>query len=163
VTARLFDERYEPYQRDEIEAHYTVEGERTSFILASQPERPGWYEGRFVPVRAGAYRIGVRIPGLTGGEAFEANREIRVSRPNLEILRPQMDRTALVTLAEGSADGRYFDVDEINEVAKLIPDLHEEVSIRSRPTALWDNWKILLLLLTLLTVEWSVRKWSRLL
>ncbi|MHC4695125.1 MAG: hypothetical protein ACYTFA_00100 [Planctomycetota bacterium] len=169
VTARLFDERYEPLQRDEVEAQYTVEGQRTSFVLTSRQDRAGWYEGRFVPDRAGAYRITVRIPGLAAGEVGEgilapaAAREIRVSRPNLEILRPQMDRAALTTLAEQSEGGRYFEVDQIHDLPELIPDLHEEISIRSRPTALWDNWKTLLVLLTLLAVEWFVRKWSRLL
>ncbi len=163
VTARFFDERYEPLMRDEVQAQYTVGRQRAGFLLSARQDRPGWYEGQFVPDRAGAYRITARIPGAAGGEAFEAAREIRVARPNLEILRPQMDRTALMTLAGQSEAGRYFDVDEIFDLPALIPDLHEEISIRSRPTPLWDNWKTLLVLLSLLAVEWFVRKWSRLL
>jgi hypothetical protein len=90
-------------------------------------------------------------------------RELVVSRPNLEILRPQMHRAELVALAEHSAGGRYWEVDETAELVKAIPDLHEEVPVRSRPVSLWDNWKVLTLLVTLMSLEWAVRKWNRLL
>ncbi len=86
-----------------------------------------------------------------------------MSRPNIEILRPQMDRAALTALAEQSHGGRYFEIDEAEALPDLIPDLHEEIPIRSRPTTLWDNWKMLMFLVTLLGVEWGVRKWNRLL
>ena len=67
------------------------------------------------------------------------------------------------SLAEQSHGGRYFEVDEASDLPPLIPDLHEEIPIRSRPRTLWDNWIMLTTLLTLLTLEWGVRKWNRLL
>ncbi len=81
----------------------------------------------------------------------------------MEILRPQMDRASLTALAEQSYGGSYFGVDQLAELAGSILDLHEEIPVRSRPTALWDNWKVLLFLISLLSVEWFVRKWNRLL
>ena len=74
-----------------------------------------------------------------------------------------MDRARLRTLAEQSFGGRYFEVDEASTMPDLIPDLHEEIPIRSRPTTLWDNGMTLALLLTLLSIEWAIRKWNRLL
>ena len=94
---------------------------------------------------------------------MEIVREIRVSRPNLEIVRPQMSRGDLVTLAEGSYGGRYYEIDEAKELAESIPDLHAEIPVRSRPTSLWDNRVVLTLLVGLLCVEWALRKWYRLL
>ncbi len=132
-------------------------------MLTARRDRPGWFEGRFVPRRTGSYRISLKMARETPGDLMEIGREIRITRPNIEILRPQMDRAGLTTLAEQSHGGRYFEVDEVGELPGLIPDLHEEIPIRSRPTTLWDNWKMLLLLLTLLSVEWGVRKWNRLL
>jgi len=163
VTARLFDARFEPLRRDEVEASYRVEGERRTFRLLPDPDRPGWYEGRFVPDRTGQYRIAVTLPTAPGREPERIAREVRVSRPNIEIMRPQMDRANLITLAERSAGGQYFEIDEASEVPELIPDLHEEIPIRSRPTSLWDNGVMLAILIGLLTVEWGVRKWKQLL
>jgi len=74
-----------------------------------------------------------------------------------------MARADLIALAEGSFGGRYFEVDEVGELPELVPDLHAEIPIRSRPTTLWDNGWTLALLLVLLSIEWGVRKWNRLL
>ena len=72
-------------------------------------------------------------------------------------------KAALMTIAEQSHGGRYWEIDEVEALPGVIPDLHEEIPVRSRPTTLWDNWKVLTLLVSLLSVEWAVRKWSRLL
>ncbi len=158
VSARLLDERYEPLSQDEVIAQVRVEDERTDFTLTSRRDRPGWFEGRFVPDRVGTYRIRLSVPG-----GIEVDREVMVTRPNLEIISPQMNRAALVTLAEQSHGGRYWEIDELRDLPAAIPDLHEEVPIRSRPTTLWDNAKVLTLLVGLLCIEWAVRKWNRLL
>ncbi|MGD2110291.1 MAG: vWA domain-containing protein, partial [Phycisphaerae bacterium] len=163
VSARLYDRHYKPLKRDQVTARYGIDGELGEFVLRSATDRPGWYEGRFVPGRSGHYQIRLRLPDQVGDDLVELEREVHVVRPNIEILRPQMDRAKLVTLAEQSEGGRYFEVDEAGAVPGLIPDLHEEISVRSRPTMLWDNWVALLLLLALLSVEWGVRKWNRML
>lgn len=163
VTARLFDERYKPLDRDEVAAEVQVEGDRRSFTLTARRDRPGWFEGRFVPDRVGSHRIRVSLTQAGDAEPLDITREIRVSRPNIEILRPQMDRDKLVTLAEQSAGGRYFEVNEMSALPEVIEDLHEEIPVRSRPTTLWDRWTTLAWLVTLLAAEWTVRKLSRLL
>ena len=122
-----------------------------------------WLFSRFVPDRTGSYRISIRLPGEAGDEPIEAEQELMVSRPNLEILRPQMNKADLVMLARQSAGGRYWELDQAADLPKAIPDLHEEVPVRSRPTTLWDNWKTLTLLILLMAIEWAVRKWNRLL
>ena len=163
MTARLLDSRFEPLTRDEVAAQVSVEDQRVDFPLAARRDRPGWFEGRFVPDRVGSYRIRLTLPGAAAGEGVEVEREVLVARPNLEILHPQMNKAALTTIAEQSQGGRYWEIDEADGLPAVIPDLHEEVPVRSRPTTLWDNWKVLTLLVSLLSVEWAVRKWTRLL
>ncbi len=162
VSARLLDSRYEPLSDNEVTAQYRVEDQRVDFPLTARRDRPGWFEGRFVPDRVGTYRIRLVLPGGTS-EPIEVSRDVIVSRPNLEIIQPQMNKANLVTLAEQSLGGRYWEVDEARELPAAIPDLHEEIPIRSRPTTLWDNGKMLAVLIGLLCVEWAVRKWNRLL
>ncbi|RME41215.1 MAG: VWA domain-containing protein, partial [Planctomycetota bacterium] len=163
VTARLFDRRYQPLRQERVPARVQVDHERSEFVLTPQRDQPGWYEGRFVPDRTGDYLISILVPDPTTNEAVEITREIHVRRPNIEILNPQMNRTGLTRLAQQSAGGEYLEVDQADQLAEKIPDLHEEVPIRSRPTSLWDRGWVLALLLGLLTLEWGVRKWCRLL
>lgn len=163
VTARLFDTQYKPLRRDQVLAQYDLDGEKGDFVLTARRDRPGWFEGRFVPYRTGSYHISLKMVDPKTSDLLEIGREIRVARPNIEILRPQMDRAKLMTLAEQSHGGRYFEVDEAAALPGLIPDLHEEIPIRSRPRTLWDHWITLVVLLTLLSVEWGVRKWNRML
>ena len=163
VTARLFDARLEPLRRDRVEASYLVDGVRRVFTLEAQGGKPGWFTGRFVPDRTGLYELSVTRPDAGGARAEPITHEIRVVRPNVEIARPRMARDDLRRLAEQSGGGRYFEVDEAGALPDLIPDLHEEISVRSRPIPLWDNGRVLAWLAGLLCVEWIIRKWGRLL
>jgi len=163
VTARLFNSRYEPLRVDEVRADYTIEEERNAFSMTARRDQPGWYEGRFVPDRIGHYNIRVLPPRTSDDDPLEIVKEIRVTRPNIEIVRPQMNRAELVTLAEESFGGQYYEVDEAAQLSEKIPDLHAEIPIRSRPTTLWDNSVMLSILVLLLSLEWGVRKWNRLL
>lgn len=163
VSARLLNQRFEPLREDRITGTYESEGERREFSLSASPQRPGWFEGRIVPEHPGRYRISVSPPGSAGDSESILERDILVARPNLEILQPQLHKAQLQTLAEQSAGGRYWEVDQAAEMVKAIPDLHEVVPIRSRPVTLWDNGKMLAFLVGLLAVEWALRKWNRLL
>lgn len=163
VSARLLDARYQPLRRDKIDARVEIDGERREFTLSSQADRPGWFEGRFVPDRVGTYRISVRLPATATEDPIITERDVIVSRPNLEIVNPRMNKAALFTLAEQSQGGRFWEVDEAMGIPEEIPDLHEEILVRSRPKALWDNGLVLAVLVGLMAFEWALRKWNRLL
>ena len=162
VSARLLTERFEPLAVEEVIAGFEVEGRTGTFALSAARDNPGWFEGRFVPDRVGSYRLSLAISS-SSEKVTEVTREISVARPNVEIIRPQMEETALRRLAEDSFGGRYFRVDEANQVPELIPDVSEKTTIRSRPTMLWDNGYVLALLVMLVGGEWALRKMNRLL
>ncbi len=163
VSARLLDVRFQPLGRDRFQARVEIDGERKEFTLTAQADRPGWYEGRFVPDRVGNYRLSVRLPATSTEEPVVTERDVIVSRPNLEILNPQMNRAGLIALAEQSEGGRYWEIDEASAIPAEIPDLHEEIPVRSRPKALWDNGLVFAVLAGLMSLEWALRKWNRLL
>lgn len=163
VDVRLYDRRFKPLTANQVTAEIEFAGQETDLVLSSRKERAGWYRGQFVPDRIGNYRVIVPVPTDASGEPEFATKNISVSRPNLEIVNPQMNRAALVALAEGSEGGSYSDFDQLAGLADLIPDKHEEISIRSRPTSLWDNSFVLAVLIGLLAIEWAARKWCRLL
>ncbi len=163
VTARLFDARFEPLQADRVDVTQTVGNRTKTFKLKRQLDRPGWYEGRFTPVQTGSYRILLTLPGSGGGEPITATHDVQVVRPNIEIVNPRMDRDALEEIALRSPEGRFYDIDEIDQVVSAIPDRHESTTIKSRPIPLWDRWWTLVLVVGLLSTEWAIRKWVRLL
>lgn len=169
VTARVLDARYEPLRADQVTARFQLDEQHGELTLTPQRDRPGWFEGRMVPDHTGICRITLPLPAAPvtssdrKGDANEITREIRVTRPNLEVRRPNMNRDALMVLAEQSYGGRYYDVDEAMQLADKIPDSHEEFAIRSRPQSLWDRGATLWILVALLSLEWGVRKWKHLL
>ncbi|MCP4250494.1 MAG: hypothetical protein GY778_25910, partial [bacterium] len=99
VQARVYDEQFEPLRSGTVRGTYTVEGSRQAFTLSALGDRPGWFEGRFVPGRTGNYELGLEVPNIGGGPPLTVRREIQVSRPNVEILRPQMNHAGLLALA----------------------------------------------------------------
>lgn len=162
VSARLLDARFEPLKLDQAPMSVTVDDQRREITLTPRRDRPGWFEGRFVPDRAGAYRLRLTLPegGVT---PVEAEADVMVSRSNLETLSPRMRKSELTTMADDSFGGKFWELDDAANLPAAIPDLHEEIPIRSRPTSLWDNGTMLSILVALLAIEWAVRKWTRLL
>lgn len=163
VTARLFDARFDPLQADQVEATQSVSNRTKSFKLKRQLDRPGWFEGRFTPVQTGSYRVSLTLPAGADGEPITTTHDVQVVRPNIEIVNPRMDRDALEELAVRSPEGRYYNIDQVNEIIDAIPDRHESTTIKSRPIPLWDRWWTLAIIAGLLSFEWAIRKWVRLL
>ncbi len=162
VTARLFDARFEPLEIDSVTASFGASARTTDFKLNRLSDRPGWYEGRITPNATGHYRIALTLHA-GGAEPIHTTHEIQVVRPNIEVVNPRMNRAALQMLAERSPGGRYYDIDEIDSLTDSIADHHELTTVRSRPEQLWDRWWTLAALIGLLSLEWAVRKWVRLL
>jgi hypothetical protein len=163
VRARVYDREFNPLRAEQLEAEYRIEGQLRKFQLRPSSEGLGWFQGSFVPDRTGSYEISMRIPGAESEEQAVVRREVRVARPNVEIERPRMNREALVGLAEQLEGSAYYEIDEVDQIPKAIPDRHEATTVRTRPTPVWDSAWMLTALIILLSAEWAVRKWARLL
>ncbi|MCP4250800.1 MAG: hypothetical protein GY778_27495 [bacterium] len=74
-----------------------------------------------------------------------------------------MKHAGLVALAAGVVRGQCCEIDGAASIPDEIIDRHETTTVRSRPRPLWDRGWLLAGLIGLLSVEWAVRKWSRLL
>ncbi|MBP7936214.1 MAG: VWA domain-containing protein [Phycisphaerae bacterium] len=159
LEARLLDEHHLPLDRPEVVMTIRHEGEpdRTA-NLAPQPNRPGWYRGRFVPLRPGIHGLQVDLPGGTDAGEASVRGEVRVGQADIEFRQTSLDREALRTLASQSAGGEYFDVDEAGRLADLIPNRTVSMVLSGEPMRLWDRWWTLAALVVLLSVEWLVRK-----
>ncbi len=163
VNARLFDARYKPLEIQQIDAVWKRGGDRQKFTLTKSANRPGWYDGSFSPVRTGNYELSLTLSGSAGSDTVSISHQIQVVRPNIEVLDPQLNRDAIMALLERAPEGGYYEIDALDELADAIPDRHEVTTVKSRPLPLWDRWWSLVWLIGLLSVEWFVRKWVKLL
>lgn len=161
VEARLFNEQFEPLALESVEVQVQGPTDQQALTLMRRVDRPGEYAGRFAPSEVGAFTL--TLGPWEPSQAEPLVREVRIVRPSLELVRPQMDRTQMSSLAAVSEGGRYFECDELMNIPPLIPDRHEVTTTKSRPTSLWDRAWTLAALVILLGVEWGVRKWSRML
>ncbi len=142
----------------------TEAGEVTELIL--QPERSDGGFGRGTEVRSfaatwlphvsGRYQIEVADPLLAGGSL---RAEADVWRPDDEMRQPQTDHAALASLGEATGGG-------VIEPADLLrPDLipNRKVRIIGAPEVedLWDTPLALIVVITLLTLEWVGRRLLR--
>lgn len=187
VTLRALDEQFKPLLVPELELEMSAAGNRatpsasenlngatnsspTTRMIELSPivGREGFYEGRFVAESVGTHRLAVKLPGAIGGNASESDRtierEITVSPSDIELRETAMDRSAMRELVS-AAGGRsgYYDVDETGSLPKMLPDMGRTFTVRGRPRPLWDNSKVLTVLIGLLLVEWALRKKARLL
>jgi uncharacterized membrane protein len=116
--------------------------------------RLGWYTGQITPTQLGPHELTI---ALDGGATLR--RTLQVIPPQAEFDDPRLDRVALTQIAQKTG-GRYFDIDQLARLAdpQVLPDQAKHPESRPNPAALWDTGRMLILLVTLLSVEWAVRK-----
>ncbi|HLU48189.1 MAG TPA: hypothetical protein VK116_08895, partial [Planctomycetota bacterium] len=154
VSALVLDDGYQPLESETVLATVTdPKGEVTELRLQRDAAAPGWFRSDYTPREVGEYLLRLE----SGAEL-----PVRVQVPDLEFQEARLDEAALRELAERTG-GAYRPIWSALEVPSLIPDRRQTVITQDEPIPLWDNWLSLSLLAGLLTIEWILRKWNRLL
>ncbi|MBM4042362.1 MAG: VWA domain-containing protein [Planctomycetes bacterium] len=163
VAATLYTPAFEPLALPTVPL--TVRGQPgTQPIngeLRAVPNRPGHYEGAFIASQLGILELEVALRDDPSGKPVLVTKQITVETPRVEFADPRLNRALLADMAERSK-GCYFAIEEAGQVAAAIPDRHETIIVREKPQNLWDTTRLLGLLAVLLTIEWAVRKYNRL-
>lgn len=164
IEARLLDAAFAPLGRDTVDLVIQAESQAAEkATLKAQPDRPGWYRGDITPTHAGLHQLRIDLPAEGGAPATTVVGELRVGRSDLEFRRTPLDQQSLENLAIGSDGGRYWQIDEMEQLASVIPSRSVSMVVTGQPIPLWDGWWMLILLVGLLSAEWAVRKAARLL
>jgi hypothetical protein len=156
VSAFVQDKEYRPSEAESFEVEaLDPAGERSSLVLARDPEQAGWFRGVLLPERVGVYEI-------RGGE--QATKAVQVHLPNVEYAEPRLDVPALRGLAERTGGSAVFpeSLEAYAEIPAKIADRRRTLVFTDEPRPLWDNLVCLLAVVGLLTIEWVGRKLSRL-
>jgi len=163
VTAQLTDASYQPLTLEEVEAVLeTPEIGPTPITLILRDQRPGEYEAVFTTRRIGDHTIRVKLPSPKGDEPPTAETTFSVELPRVETSQAWLNKPLLINLAKKSG-GKYFEVDQFQQIAAAIPDATEAIEVQGKPHMLWSTWPVLLLLVLLLSFEWGMRKVYKLL
>jgi hypothetical protein len=166
LVARLLNEQFKPSKEPSFDAVVKSEDGREQTVkLKLLPNQEGRYEGAFPATRVGSYEATVKI-----GEANEDLIDpvtFRVVPPSAESGSYWLNEKLLREIADRSG-GKYLRLDSIQKLPEVLPNTVERFTFNSPPEPLWDasqrlRWIVFLLPVVLLTIEWAVRKWYKLL
>lgn len=166
LVARLLDEQFKPSKEPTFDAVVkSDDGREQTIKMKLLPNQEGRYEGTFPATRIGAYEATIKI----GDESEKLIDPVtfRVVSPSAESGSYWLNEKLLRDIADRSG-GKYFRLDSISKLPEVLPDRVERFTFNSPPEPLWDasprlRWLLFSLPVVLLTIEWAVRKWYKLL
>ncbi|MEQ8787859.1 MAG: hypothetical protein RIC55_16255 [Pirellulaceae bacterium] len=172
VTAQLQDASFQPLALPEVHASLAVGDEPPRGIVLKQvANQPGEYETNVTARRTGQHVLRVvDLPDTAGPEAVRIESSYRVDLPTVEQNQLWLNKPLLVEMARRSG-GKYFELDQLDQLAEQVPDASETFEVRGRPEMLWSTslgglstgGLLLGCLVVLLGAEWGVRKGFKLL
>ena len=149
ITIRVLGER----QLAEISCHInTPDGKKVKLEMSSVSDG---YSATFIPRKRGIYKVEVSAShkgGKTSGDSIS----FIAGEPSMEFVNTELNDELLKRLSEKSG-GRYY----TSETIWKLPDdivIREKSVSRVCERKLWNNPWLFIGFLTLLTVEWVVRK-----
>lgn len=162
VTARLQDASYDPLVVPKVDATLQAGGESPETLpLLPVANQPGVYEATLTARKTGIHTVRVALPA-SEAEGGVIETPFSVELPSIETNQVWLDKPLLMDLARLSG-GKYFDVNQLDQLAAAIPDKSQTVEARSKPDPLWDVQGMLIMLVGLLCCEWFLRKRFKLL
>lgn len=172
VFAEVRDDQRKGLKLPTIEAVIADEEGRTQRVTLQrepgqdEPENnDGRYSGSYSATRLGVFSIGVDVDPDTN-KLVDA-KQIRVVAPSVETDRNWLNEKKLRNIAEQSG-GKYFTVDQLSELPTQLPRRVQTVTFNSPSKPLWDftdrlRYFAFALPILLLGIEWTLRKWYKLL
>lgn len=152
IALHAFDEDGEPIAK--ASQRITLVGPETteSLELTGDRETPGIFVGTFTPGQAGTYRL-LYEPR---GEAEPARATVQSRVAPDEYRRPYVDRATLELLATTSG-GEMLELDALGSLSDKL-HVEKELEQVHRETTVWDNWLMLMMLLSIYGTDIGVRR-----
>jgi hypothetical protein len=157
VYARLYhDKDFTPYTEPTLDASYENAADRAirgDFKLHAMPEQPGVYTGEFIATKPGPYRWHANLDANTWSD-------FSVTTQTIELTQTALNEASLKELAENTK-GAFFREENL----KSLPDTIQQKSQQRLSTLTVDfafSPLYFLLLLTVVSAEWIIRKLSSL-
>ena len=166
LVGRILDQEFQPSTQEVHKAVIRSDDGRSQTVeMKLLPNQEGRYEGTFVAQRIGNYQATIDLG--SSDEKLIDPIAFRVIPPTAESGAFWLNEKLLADIATQSG-GKYFQLNQLQDVAESLPTIVTRAEFNSPPKPLWDGnkylrWGLFLLPALLLTIEWIVRKWYKLL
>jgi len=163
IEARVLDEAFAPWQAARIEMSLELgDGTRRSHTLNAVAGREGWFAGRFPFDRPGPAVVRVPLVGSGAADGADVREEslvkhVLVQQPDIELRSLRLRADRLAELAERTG-GRYTPLEKAGELPDWIEAAEQVKVTRGSDTPLWDRGPVLIVVASLLAVEWALRR-----
>jgi uncharacterized membrane protein len=158
IYARLYSPDFNPLKDATVEGNFAVKpvgqeapanASRQSVTLRAVPEQPGMYRGDFTALAPGLHQFSVKSdPGTVV--------EFTVAEAKFELGETAMNEALLKQMAEVSGGG-FFREETLYKLPEAISAKTERVQ-SVVDAELWSSPLYYILLLTVATLEWALRK-----
>ena len=167
-VGRVLDEQFAPSTQNSHSVKITNQNGLTQKVeMQLLPGDGGQYEGSVIASRTGTFTATIDLGDNAEDEKLIEPITYRVVPPKVESNAFWLNEKLLKEIADKSG-GKYFRLDQIDRLPEELPKRVQRVSFKSPAEPLWD-WNqyfrmfAFLLPVILLTAEWSIRKWYKLL
>ncbi|NOX90434.1 MAG: hypothetical protein GXO77_15615 [Calditrichaeota bacterium] len=153
LNIRLFDSRFQPAENGSV--LLTVKTGGQSFSLSAEKTEEGTFGARFVPPTDGKFKIvarGYQQDRLLGSDSLR----VAVVPVGKEFIHLSPDTLFLQRLARASG-GNMLRPAELDRIKEILP-VKKQIVTKEKTIELWYKLFILIFILTLITLEWSLRK-----
>lgn len=168
MIGRVLDQQFQPSKEPEIKAVIrSGDGRSQDVTLKLLPQQEGRYEGSFVAQRTGNYVATIELGADDAEEKLIDPVSFRIVPPSAESGAYWLNEKMLMEIATLSG-GKYYRLEQIETMPTDLPDLITRAEFNSPPEPLWDvspvlRWLAFSLPVVLLSLEWMIRKWYKLL
>jgi hypothetical protein len=154
IYARLYSVGFDPVQEPSVSAIYGIAGGQSAqqqVTLRPVPEQPGLYRTEFIAGAPGAYEFHVEQDPATV-------LDFSVTEPKFELGETAMNEPVLREIATLTG-GAFFREEDLHKLPDTISQRTEKVR-SPLEVELWSSPFYFLLLLSIVTAEWVLRKFS---
>jgi len=156
IRATVADSMYLPRNDARVLAHVSSDsGDKRDLVLDWAIDRDGEYRGTFTPDQPGVYTVRVDATS-PNGELVSDTTHLRVADLNTEYFDAEM-RAPLLKRIATETGGRFYTPATANTLDEDVALSKHGVTVVNQMD-LWDMPAVLLLLVALVTAEWSYRK-----
>ena len=167
IFANLQDATYEPLKLSQVEGTLrNGNGDATPLTFRQVEGQPGQYETTLTAREEGNYALEIELAGSEGSGSTKVSSHFQVRMPGIETNQVWLNEQLLREVANKSG-GMYYQINQLDKLSADIRATPEEIEVPGKPDILWGlhqiPYRLLCLLVILLSVEWAVRKGFKLL
>lgn len=129
------------------------------FFLTQEVNRKNYFEGEIKAEVPGHLNLIIDDPEQLN---FKLERKFTVDHSKVEFENTELNYLGLKKVCDATG-GKFYFLSEIGNLPNDFPNLKETVVLNLPPDSLWDSSRFFILILSLLTLEWIVRKKYKLL